>query len=325
RLGTPRKVVPAGTVGIGGQQTGIYPIPTPGGWRLLGRTNFTLFDVNAEPPCPVQAGDRVTFEPVEELEAGENAHMTSAAPAPGEPALEVLTPGLFTTVQDLGRWGYQASGVSVAGAMDPLALRAANSLVGNEAGAAALEITLLGPSLRALRPCTVALAGAEVEAGINGRVVDLNAGDELEIGRTLRGARAYLAIAGGIDVPVVLGSRSTYTRAGIGGLEGRALRAGDVLAVGLEASGKRQEARVDFDLPLGDELTVRVVFGPQDDYFSAETIQEFLSIPFRISSDADRMAYRLGGHPLKHRGPAEIVSDGVVLGSIQVPPHGNPI
>ncbi len=332
RLGTPRKLVPAGSVGIGGQQTGVYPIPTPGGWRLLGRTSFTLFDVNADPPCPVQAGDRVLFEAVEELEPGENTRMRAAEQPSGRPALEALAPGLFTTVQDLGRWGYQASGVSVSGAMDPAALRAANALVGNEPGAAALEITLLGPSLRALEACTVAVAGAELEVRLNGRpaptVLELRRGDELELGRVTRGARAYLALAGGIQVPVVLGSCSTYTRAGFGGLEGRVLQAGDVLHM-----GERDDAAVvrhdtgdtHVPLPRGDEVTVRVVLGPQDNHFSAETIAEFLSVPFRVSSDADRMGYRLADHPLKHSGPAEIVSDGVVLGSIQVPPHGNPI
>ena len=331
RLGTPRKLVPAGTVGIGGQQTGVYPVPTPGGWRLLGRTNFTLFDVGADPPCPIQAGDRVVFEPVDTLEPGDNARIALPARPAEEPALEVLKPGLFTTVQDLGRWGYQASGVSVAGAMDPLALRLANRLAGNEPGAAALEVTLLGPRLKALRDCTAALAGAIVPLTVNGRSapmnqpIELRAGDELEVGRCTRGARAYLAFGGGIDVPVVLGSRSTYTRASFGGFEGRALQAGDRLA--LLPAGSEQPPAVSMQVPLpdGDEAVVRVVLGPQDDHFSEETIQEFLETAFEISGDADRMGYRLAGHTLTHAGPAEIVSDGVVLGSIQVPPHGNPI
>src|SRR5262249_28665290 len=150
--------------------------------------------------------------------------------------LEVLRPGLFTTVQDLGRWGYQASGVSVAGAMDPLALRMANAAVGNPPGAAALEITLLGPALKILRPCQAAIAGARFSVRLNGRPVEargpleLRTGDELEIGRAGAGARAYLAFGGGIDVPPALGSSSTYTRAGFGGLAGRALAAGDRLA-----------------------------------------------------------------------------------------------
>jgi KipI family sensor histidine kinase inhibitor len=331
RLGTPRKVVPAGSVGIGGQQTGVYPVPTPGGWRLLGRTNFTFFDVNAEPPCPVQAGDRIVFQPVDQLEPGENARMAAAAVPEGGPAIEVLKPGLFTTVQDFGRWGYQASGVSVAGAMDSLALGFANRLVGNDSGAAALEITLLGPTLRTLRPVVVALCGARTEARLNGspaaagRVFELQAGDELAIGRTTQGARAYLAVAGGIDVPPVLGSRSTYTRGGFGGFQGRALQAGDVLAIGDATLREAYAATPDLALPEGDEVLVRVVLGPQNDYFAAEAIADFLGKPFQISTDADRMGYRLTGHVVKHLGPAEIVSDGIVLGSVQVPPHGNPI
>ncbi|HVA25981.1 MAG TPA: 5-oxoprolinase subunit PxpB [Chloroflexota bacterium] len=331
RLGTPRKLVPAGSVGIGGQQTGVYPVPTPGGWRLVGRTNFTFFDVNANPPCPIQAGDRIRFEAVEALEPGENACMAITAGHPIDPSLEVLKPGLFTTVQDFGRCGYQASGVSVSGAMDPLALRLANALVGNEPGAAALEVTLLGPTLRILRPVAVALHGAAAELRLNdapasrGRALELKAGDELAIGRATVGARAYLAVAGGIDVPPVLGSRSTYTRGGFGGLQGRALQAGDVLAIGGGTSTPGLSSPTELPLPEGNELTVRVVLGPQDDYFSDAIIADFLDAPFEISTDADRMGYRLAGHALEHQGPAEIVSDGIVLGSVQVPPHGNPI
>lgn len=331
RLGTPRKLVPAGAVGIGGQQTGVYPIPTPGGWRLLGRTNFRLFDVTADPPCPIQAGDRVLFEAVDELEPGENTRMSVAPPARSQACLEVLKPGLFTSIQDLGRWGYQASGVSVAGAMDPLALRMANRLAGNDEGAAGLEITLLGPRLRALRGCTVALVGGVFEVRVNGReapsqrALELSEGDELEIGRARRGARTYLAVAGGIDVPPVLGSRSTYTRAGFGGLDGRALQTGDTLPAGPVPASRPHASVISPPLPGDGEVTVRVVLGPQQDHFSPETVREFLGTAFEISSDADRMGYRLAGHPLTHEGPAEIVSDGVVLGSIQVPPHGNPI
>jgi antagonist of KipI len=330
RLGTPRKLVPAGSVGIGGQQTGVYPVPTPGGWRLVGRTNFTFFDVAADPPCPVQAGDRILFRAVDKLEAGENARLRVEAASAEEPALEVLKPGLFTTVQDLGRWGHQASGVSVAGAMDPLAFRVANALLGNQPNAAALEITLLGPVLRILRPLTVALCGATVEPRLNGspvpagEVLELKAGDELAVGRTLVGARAYLAVAGGIDVPPVLGSRSTYTRGGFGGLQGRALQTGDLLAVASSYGPAGSGRSCDLPLPA-DEATVRVVLGPQADHFAPETLAEFLETPFDISTDADRMGYRLAGHPLAHQGPAEVVSDGIVLGSVQVPPHGNPI
>ena len=331
RLGTPRKLVAAGSVGIGGQQTGVYPVPTPGGWRLVGRTNFTFFDVNAEPPCPIQMGDRVMFQRVAELPPGENTRMASATECSGEPALEVLTPGLFTTVQDMGRWGYQAAGVSVAGAMDPPALGQANRLAGNEPGAAGLEMTLLGPVLRALRPALAAVCGATVEARVNnalapaGQAFPLYAGDELSIGRAAVGARAYLAFAGGIDVPPVLGSRSTYTRAGFGGLEGRPLRAGDLLALGGAARGPEMARGEALPLPEGGDVSVRVVLGPQDDSFAPETLAEFLETPFRISADADRMGYRLAGPRLAHRGPAEIVSDGIVLGSVQVPPHGTPI
>jgi KipI family sensor histidine kinase inhibitor len=332
RLETPRKLVPAGSVGIGGQQTGVYPVATPGGWRLIGRTSFTFFNLAAEPPCPISTGDRVRFEAVDTLPPGENTRMNVPADENGDPVLEVIKPGLFTTVQDLGRWGYQASGVSVAGAMDPLALRLANALVGNAAGQAGLEITLTGPTLRVRKACVLALAGAPMELRLNGRpaawglALELKPADELEIGRAARGARAYLGLAGGIEVPLALGSRSTYTRAGFGGLAGRALKAGDVLAAGPAAGLPPRSSAAELPLPTANEVTLRTVLGPQDDHFSPESIERLLREPFRITTDADRMGCRLASQqPLTHRGPAEIPSDGVALGSVQVPPQGQPI
>src|SRR5579862_2251852 len=215
--------------------------------------------------------------------------------------------------------------------MDSLALRSANNAVGNDPGAAALELTLTGPTLRALRPCTVALGGAVMPIRCNGRPakpqepMELRSGDELEIGRASTGSRAYLAVAGGIEVPLVLGSRSTCTRAGFGGLHGRVLQAGDRLAAGGARAGAPPANVPQVSLPQGEDLTVRVVLGPQDDSFLPETIDEFLLASFKISPDADRMGYRLTGHPVRHSGASEILSDGVVLGSIQVPPHGDPI
>jgi antagonist of KipI len=202
-------------------------------------------------------------------------------------------------------------------------------MAGNAPDAAVLEITLLGPTLKVLQPCVACLAGALVQPKLNGRrqpmdqPLELKPGDELDVGRVTRGARVYLAFGGGIDVPTILGSRSTYTRAGFGGLGGRALQPGDGLALGRRNKEPAHVPQV--PLPATDVAAVRVVLGPQDDHFSVATLEEFLSVPFEISGDADRMGYRLAGHTVKHSGPTEIVSDGVVLGSIQVPPHGNPI
>ncbi|MHB8619894.1 MAG: 5-oxoprolinase subunit C family protein [Chloroflexota bacterium] len=238
---------------------------------------------------------------------------------------------MFSTVQDRGRFGYQAFGLTVAGAMDDLSSRLANVAVGNEPGAAVVEMTLLGDTLRARGELVVALAGADAEARINGRPVPfsqplgLKDGDELTLGRVRRGARCYLAAAGGIAVPEVLGSRATYTRASLGGLDGRALRAGDFLPVGQASNVAGRALRLAPRLPEAGGAEIRVILGPQDDHFSSETLKQFLSATFRVSNEADRMGYRLAGPPIHHDGPAEIVSDGIALGSIQVPPHGRPI
>ncbi len=163
RLAAPRTRVPAGSVAIAGRQTGVYPQSTPGGWRLLGRTNISLFDPNRDPACFFQPGDRVRFVPVQADEIAppeETRH--DDEPAVGNPSIEVIAPGLLTTVQDAGRFGYQRFGVPVSGAMDSFALRAANALGGNPPGAAALEITVAGPTLRFLSDALIAITGADL-------------------------------------------------------------------------------------------------------------------------------------------------------------------
>ncbi|WP_337190058.1 MULTISPECIES: 5-oxoprolinase subunit PxpB [Saccharibacillus] len=331
RLSTPRMSVPAGAVGIAGAQTGVYPVSTPGGWRIIGRTPVALFRADRMPPSLLQAGDRVKFWPITaekyaELadaglrhadtgpaadsgeEHGQEAESESGAGlggvgadagaeigvgvgSPGkigfeneacedcavrepvldpaepaadsestadseaasaradaggksvygglsgaeQPSIAVLKPGLLTTLQDLGRPGYQQYGVTAGGAMDAYALRAANLLAGNAESEAALEITLTGPVLCFERESRIALTGADLAPTIGGeplpmwRPVTVRAGAVLEFGTAVQGCRAYLALAGGFGAPEALSSRSTDLRAGLGGLEGRALRAGDVL------------------------------------------------------------------------------------------------
>jgi antagonist of KipI len=260
----------------------------------------------------------------------------------------VLAPGLLTTVQDLGRPGYQALGVPVSGAMDPAALRLANLLVGNEDSAAGLEITLAGPTLRLRTDCLLAIAGAELIASAEGtelpphRPFRLPAGAELTCGSTRGGCRAYVAFAGGVAVPEVLGSRSTYTRAGLGGVEGRALRAGDVVPIGepgalsrsIALALLRQGAGVQIGriaLALrppsldGSPPVVRLLPGPHRPRLTADSVGRLYREPFRLSSRSDRMAYRLEGSPLRLDHSAEILSAGVAWGTVQLPPDGNPL
>ena len=249
--------------------------------------------------------------------------------------ITVMQPGLLTTVQDQGRWGYQAYGVPVAGAMDRYACRAANILVGNAPEAAALEMTLMGGSFQFTEAVWVAICGADMEATLDGQPLKnwsaflAPAGSELTFGFAVSGCRSYLAVRGGFEVPLVLGSRSTYTRGRIGGVAGRALRAGDVLqAVALEANAKTPQKR---RLPQScipsyvGEVTLRVLLGPQDDFFTPQGLETFLGSAYLISDEADRMGYRLQGDKIEHKGKADIVSDALCFGAIQVPGHGMPI
>lgn len=249
--------------------------------------------------------------------------------------LEVIEGGLLTTVQDLGRYGYERFGVPVCGAMDPFALQAANALVGNSLGEAALEITLLGPTLRATEGCLVALAGADLGPALDGEPVPTWHSFWLPEGATLQftgrqsGCRAYLAVAGGFDLPCLLGSRSTFLRGGWGGFQGRALRPGDVLPLRPPRGGQQslfgRRLREDMRPPYEDEVVVRVVLGPQDDAFTAEGIDAFLGSEFAVGPNSDRMGYRLSGPRIAHRAGADIVSDGIALGAVQVPGDGQPI
>ena len=332
RRSTPRLKVPAGSVAIAGRQTGIYPVTSPGGWNLIGRTSIRLFDALAEPPSLIQAGDRVRFVPVDELPP-------PAAPAPlpfpaGPPALEVLEPGLLTTVQDHGRPGWRRAGVSGSGPMDGPALCAANLAVGNAAGAAALECTVAGPRLRFLATTRFALAGGDLSAVLHrddlgawpvplGVPVLARAGNVLAFGARRSGSRTYVAFAGGIDVPLVLGSRSTDLTAGFGGLAGRTLRGGDLIALSGGAEEPPQlEERARMAARADD---VRVILGPQDDHFGPEALAAFLGEAYTLAAESDRVGCRLQGPRLSHRGAAEIVTDGMVPGCVQVPPDGQPI
>jgi KipI family sensor histidine kinase inhibitor len=334
RRSTPRTRVPAGSVGIAMGQTGIYPSATPGGWNLLGRAEHRgLFDVASDPPSYFVPGDRVRFVPVGSLPEWRESSPTPPA-RPGAD-LEVLEPGLLTTVQDLGRPGYQRYGVPVAGAADERALRAANLLVGNDPGAAGLECTIAGPRLAALRTTVVAVTGGDLGAFIErsdlGRVpvppwssVLLRPGNVLRFEGRRAGARAYVAFAGGIDVPPVLESRSTYLTAGFGGVEGRALIASDRLSLLEPRSPAAPGRKWPASHSPANEVVIRLVLGPQDDYFTERGVATLTTSSYRVASASDRMGLRFEGEPLEQH-PREFVSDGIMQGGIQVPPNGLPI
>ena len=255
-------------------------------------------------------------------------------------ALRVLAPGLMTTLQDLGRPGYQRLGVPVSGALDHVSLRTANLLVGNGAGIGALEIAYQGPTLQVEADSVrVAVAGGRARIdilptdgdGTGGRRLAafesarLLRGEVLRIGALTGSAVAYLAVEGGFDIAPVLGSQSTLTRAAIGGLEGRALRAGDVLPLRQGAAAEREDVMLP-PLDLGLRGRVRVLLGPQDDHFTPAALRTLLESVYTVSQASDRMGMRLEGPLLEHSSKGyNIVSDGIAHGSIQVPGNGLPI
>jgi KipI family sensor histidine kinase inhibitor len=334
RLVTPRVRVPAGSVAVAGRQTAVYPAASPGGWNLIGRTAQCLFDPRLASPALIMPGDRVRFVPTPELP---QAAPPTPEPEPEAPAaLEVLEPGLLTTIQDLGRRGHRRLGVCWAGALDTPAARAANALVGNAAGEAVLECTLAGPRLRFLCPRHFAVTGADLGAVLHrhdlgawevplGRRVLARPGNELAFTERRGGCRAYLAFAGGLAVPLVLGSRSTDLGSGFGGVDGRSLRRGDRLWLGRERGGSPELERWRPTEHETHPLRVRVVLGPQHERIEPASLERFLGEPYRIGATSNRVGCRLEGPRLAHRGGAEIVSDGMAPGSIQVPPDGLPI
>lgn len=323
RLATPRTCIPAGSVGIGGSQTGVYPFATPGGWQLIGRTSLRLFDPAATQPALLAMGDRVRFREVAdlpEISAGPPAATEQRRP----PQLTILEPGLLTTVQDLGRPRYRSSGVPSGGAADSMSARLANLVVGNPETAAVLEFTLVGPRIRFETPSVVALAGSLFSGYPPLRPLVMQGGDVLALGHAEAGCRGYLAVAGGIEVPPVLGSRCTYLPANFGGFSGRPLQPGDRLAAGKPAHlprGRHWSLAPDL-LPLPPRAgSCCIRFIPAADQPTGAAA--FSSRSFRVTARSDRMGLRLSGSlsPCQSDG----ISRAVLPGAIQLPPDGNPI
>lgn len=240
--------------------------------------------------------------------------------------------GLLTTVQDGGRFGYERFGVSPSGPMDRRAFQIANILVGNDRRESALEATILGPALRFDGDGVIALTGADMGAALNGvpcpawQAVAVRAGDRLTTGPVRSGCRTYIAFSGGLDVPAVMGSRSTALHSGVGGYKGRKLAAGDVLAVRPAPLPQNLPARrAAPPPPYGGDVTLRVILGPQEDMFTEEGLDTFLSQPYTVSNDFSRMGCRLEGPVIRHREDGNILSDGMVTGAVQVPTSGQPI
>lgn len=337
RLDTPRPQIAAGSVGIGGAQTGVYPVAGPGGWRLIGRTPLSLFDPTRDPPMVLAPGDRVRFVPMARAEfehsGGDGAGPAFSADADAA-ALAVVHPGIHSSLQDLGRPGWRHLGIGAGGASDPIAAGLANALVGNPDHAAVLELTLRGPELHVLRPIAIALAGAGMNAEVDhvslpfGQPVFLNTGMTLRFKPTGLGARAWLAVAGGFAAPRWLGSVSADFDSG---LLARTLQAGDRLALdaGTAApplsdrasirSGRWWvEARAEIDAPM-------ILRYLRDDDAEPAWHHELPARVWRVGHAADRTGLRLDGVPLSVAAQPHRISAGVLAGTVQVPSDGLPI
>ncbi len=325
RRGTPRVRVPAGAVGVAGEFTGVYPRPSPGGWHLLGRTTVPLWDPARTPPALLRPGTRVRFDPVDSLR--ESPVAGPRVPRSGTPpGIEMVHCGPLATVQDRGRHGYAALGVGPSGAADAPAAALANRLVGNDEGAACLELTFGSATLAFHRPARVAVTGAPCRlnrAAAMNAPFTVPAGAVLTIGAPESGVRTYVAVRGGIASPRALGSRSTDVLSGLGP---HPLSPGDVLPVGTDHDGPPPAVEVaPVNPPPGGELSVRVVPGPRQDWCTPDALRTLLSGRYTVTAEANRVGLRLRGPALARARHDELPSEGMVAGAIQVPPSGRPV
>jgi KipI family sensor histidine kinase inhibitor len=351
RLDTPRTRVPAGAVGLAAAFTGAYPRETPGGWRLIGTTAAPLWDPDASAPALLTPGAAVRFLPHAPTEPGfgargrgdaspleargrggstsrTRARDAAEAPDTARGGVRIVEPGLLTTVQDLGRPGHAAQGIARSGALDRGALRTANRLVGNREDAAALEVTMGGLRAVAEQDAWVAVTGAWGRLVLDGAEVDpyaahpWPAGAELLVDWFAHGARGYVAVRGGLDTPRAVGSRASDLMAGLGL---GPLRGGDVLPVGDHpAAPIPVQGIAPWGAPHDEELEIELAPGSRADRFAAGALTILFEGPWTVTNDADRVGMRLDGPVLERIDRAELASEGMVPGALQVPPSGRP-
>lgn len=248
-------------------------------------------------------------------------------------SIKVITPGMLSTIQDGGRKGFAAMGFNASGVMDVRSYHIANALVGNFTDEAVIEMTYLGGSFKFLESNYIAITGADMSPKIDGVPVEMyttvfvKQDETLTFSAAKSGMRAYIAVRGGIDVPVIMGSRSTNLKCKLGGLDGRPLKAGDIVPCRdvydeFQKHLIHSAPKEDFG---SDEITVRVLLGPQDDYFTDHGIKTFLNSTYTVTNESDRMGCKLSGEKIEYKNTVDIISDGIVFGSIQIPRTGNPI
>lgn len=328
RRSSPRQRIPAGSVGLAGEFSGIYPRESPGGWQLIGRTSHQMWDLSRPEPAALIPGDSVRFEATREaVTLGSPEQQNTTEPVhQGTHALTITNPGIQTLIEDLGRPGHAHQGVSPSGAADRTALREANRLVGNDPGAAALEISLGDFDATATTTTVMAVCGAERNGVVvgkrkipHGRAFRVDAGDEIHLPSPERGVRTILAIRGGIDVPETLGSRSTDTLSGLGPEITSDIH---VLPGARGITGDPVASRL---LPAAGEVTeLRVIPGPREDWFEPGQFDR----DWEVTPSSSRVGIRLSGTPCERRPDyiaRELPSEGLVTGAIQVPADGQPV
>lgn len=352
RRTSPRTAVPSGAVAIAGEFSAVYPRQSPGGWQLLGRTDTRMWDLDREDPALVHPGDKVRFRAVAAEQSadapdaadGRDAarRAPSAAPPHAGRALEIVDPGLQSLIEDAGRPGLGEIGVPAAGAVDPAAARQANRLVGNPPDAAVIENVLGNLVLRAHGPLVLALSGARAPArvidprGETARAVPhaapfaMRDGEQLLVGDVSAGLRPYIGVRGGLDVPPVLGSRSTDSMSGVGPAP---LSAGTVIGVGhpgQAAVGLNEPTTL--REPVDGAYRVRVTLGPRDDWFDEAGIAALTGQDWLITPQSNRVGVRLdldprnpGARALSRAEEGELRSEGAPTGALQVPPSGLPV
>ena len=340
RLDTPRLSVPEGSVGIAGNQTGIYPIDSPGGWQIIGRTPLKLYNPESSSPFLLSPGDQIKFVPIDK-DAFDSYITGSEAPfdakeklpfeespgevAPREASIRISFSGPLTTIQDRGRHGYMDKGLSSCGAMDSLELSRLNVMLGNAPEEAGLEATFITPRIEFLKDTVFAVSGFD-------HPIKAKAGDVFESFTMQKGIRTYFAFAGGIDVKPVLGSKSTDIKNGIGGLNGKKLVSGDELIISDAAPTDFSDVKTISDLSIkvfSDEspIPLYITSGPQYGDISEDGIKSFLNSEYKVSASSDRMGIRFDGPALSFADGKDgnIITDGLSPGAIQITPSGQPI
>ncbi|WP_283248422.1 carboxyltransferase domain-containing protein [Corynebacterium qintianiae] len=332
RLATPRTEVPAGAVALAGEFSAVYPRTSPGGWQLVGTTHTPMWDSAASPPALVAPGDRVRYRAVDTLaESHGPSHHHLERPA-RRPIFTVDDPGLHTLYQDLGRQGNGNLGVTTSGSADRASARTANAAVGNKRNATLLE-NVGGCRLTALAETVVCVTGAEADVTVGGRPALLAtptivpAGAELVISAPRAGMRSYVAVRGGLIADTELGSAATDLLSGLGPAP---ITAGETVSMSLTPP-MSANALLTNPLRVAQEKgvtvgAVRCVLGPRDDWFSTETVERFLATDYTVTPASNRVGLRLeAAAPLERERPGELPSEGMVAGSVQIPPSGQPV